>query len=49
MTRTERLLRLARKRGDKAAIAILEADRQYHDDPPTPMFVRILVGRRAAA
>jgi len=33
MTRTERLLRLARLRGDRAAVAILEARKplSYHD------------------
>jgi hypothetical protein len=44
--RRRRLLRLARRRGDKAAIAILEADRDYRPEPDYPVFVAPL--RRAA-
>lgn len=36
MTRKERLIRLATRRGDKAALAILEADRDYRPWPETP-------------
>jgi hypothetical protein len=33
MTRKERLIKLATKRGDKAALAILEADRDFRPEP----------------
>jgi len=46
LQRRTRLLKLARKRGDRAAIAILEADREYRPEPTYPMFVAVL--RRAA-
>lgn len=37
--RHARLLRLARLRGDLAAVAILTADRQYRPQPDYPVFV----------
>jgi hypothetical protein len=37
MTRTERLLRIARRRNDRLAIAVLESDRTFTPDPETPM------------
>lgn len=39
MTRTERLLALARKRNDRLAIAVLEADRRFVPDPAPLRFV----------
>ena len=38
MTRTARLIRLARARGDRAALAILEAGRRY-DPTPWPSYI----------
>lgn len=43
MTRKERLIRLAEKRGDKAAIAILTADRDFRPEPDYPIFTAVLV------
>jgi len=37
LERRTRLLRLARKRDDRAAIAILEADREYRPEPDYPV------------
>jgi hypothetical protein len=37
MTRTERLLKLARRRNDRAALPILEGGRTFSPDPETPM------------
>lgn len=47
LERRTRLLRLARQRGDKAAIAILEADREYRPEPTYPVWTFPLL-RRAA-
>ena len=50
MTHTERRnrqLARARKLGDRAAIAILEADRRYTPDPEYSIFVARLTGRVA--
>jgi hypothetical protein len=39
MTHTERLIVLARRRNDIAALAILEGGRRYHADPAPLRFV----------
>lgn len=36
--RRTRLIKLARERGDRAAVAILEADREYRPEPDYPVF-----------
>jgi hypothetical protein len=44
--RRRRLLRLARERRDKAAIAILEADRSWRPEPDYPVTVLPWAGLR---
>lgn len=39
LERRIRLLRLARRRGDRLAIAVLEADRRFQPDPAPLRFV----------
>lgn len=48
--RRQRLIKLARLRGDRAAVAILEANRTYRPEPDYPIFGGMpWVGLRIAA
>lgn len=48
LTRQERLIRLAKLRSDRAAQAILEADREFRPEPEAPPMLLTPWARRAA-
>ena len=50
LERRTRLIRIAKKKGDRAAVAILEADRTFRPEPETPPMLLLpwLRGEKAA-